>query len=850
MSPRALGSRIVDRLSSYPEWVARRFRSILVVVGVLSVAGSLLAASLPLRTEFSWLLPDDRPSVVALRELTARKPSSAVIEVGIASPSPAATKRFADDLAAALRVRVPTDLIRSVQADDGELRGFVWEHRHLYAPLADLERVRDSLKERIADEEAKANPLLVDLDDTPKASKTSAFSDLRARLDELKRDADEPAFVGEAGRLRMLVVRCPFGDTEPEKGKLVLDALAATVADLGPTRYDPKLVVGYAGDPVSAALEHELIIRDVAVSALMCLALVIGVLLIAFRAPRAVLALTLTLAAGCALTFGLTRLWVGHLNSSTAFLGSVVAGNGINFGIILLARYLEERRRGGDHQPSLRTAILRTAGPTVVAAVAAGTAYLSLTITSFRGFSEFGIIAGSGMVLCWALSFSLLPALLTLFDRRAPLARARPPNSGSIAMAPLLRSRILRTVPLLLVAVTTCLGVFGALKLSRDPFEDDLTTLRSRSYPTSEPGRWSRRLDAAFGRNQSGGFYIGARRIEDVPLIVSALGSLEQGVPPSDRVIGKVDALPLALPGSVAEQQKKIALLDEIHRLADKIGPHLDPKSDDARLLADAIPAAPLTPLSATHLPTALRRAFTENDGRVGLLIAVHPGPGFVNGSHRSMRRAVDLLRSLPLPDAVARSLQISGPEMIFVDMMAAVQHDGPRATLFSLGLVLLLLLAAFGFGRHFAVTVFALFAGVLGMLGIMAIAHVKLNFLSFIAIPITIGIGVDYPFNVAARLRNERPGERWGRGLLETGGAVILCSATTAIGYAVLLLSDTGAIRSFGLAAVLGELTCIVAGVVSVPSLLLLFSRFRNDAGADAEANGEEDPIACSSRS
>ena len=37
---------------------------------------------------------------------------------------------------------------------------------------------------------------------------------------------------------------------------------------------------------------------------------------------------------------------VGHLNANTAFLGSIVVGNGINVSIILTARYLEERRRG------------------------------------------------------------------------------------------------------------------------------------------------------------------------------------------------------------------------------------------------------------------------------------------------------------------------------------------------------------------------------------------------------------------------------------------------------------------------------------------------------------------------
>src|SRR5262249_59591645 len=98
-------------------------------------------ATLPLRTEFSALLPEGQPSVVALRRLMERKPANAVVELGVASPSPEATRRFAGDLVRELRHTMPADLVREIDDDDGVLRSFVWKNRHLYAPLADLRRV-------------------------------------------------------------------------------------------------------------------------------------------------------------------------------------------------------------------------------------------------------------------------------------------------------------------------------------------------------------------------------------------------------------------------------------------------------------------------------------------------------------------------------------------------------------------------------------------------------------------------------------------------------------------------------------------------------------------------------------
>ena len=55
-----------------------------------------------------------------------------------------------------------------------------------------------------------------------------------------------------------------------------------------------------------------------------------------------------------------------------------------------------------------------------------------------------------------------------------------------------------------------------------------------------------------------------------------------------------------------------------------------------------------------------------------------------------------------------------------------------------------------------------------------------------------------------------------------ETGGAVVLCSLTTTLGYLALMLSTNQAITSFGLAAAAGEIGCIVAAVLVLPAALV----------------------------
>jgi predicted RND superfamily exporter protein len=109
------------------------------------------------------------------------------------------------------------------------------------------------------------------------------------------------------------------------------------------------------------------------------------------------------------------------------------------------------------------------------------------------------------------------------------------------------------------------------------------------------------------------------------------------------------------------------------------------------------------------------------------------------------------------------------------------------------------------------------------------------INFLDFVALPITVGIGIDYAVNIAARDRLDGPGQA--RQVLHTvGGAVALSSYTTIVGYGTLLLSQNRAIRSFGGAAILGEATCLTTALVLAPALLWVLATRPGATAARAE--------------
>jgi predicted RND superfamily exporter protein len=156
---------------------------------------------------------------------------------------------------------------------------------------------------------------------------------------------------------------------------------------------------------------------------------------------------------------------------------------------------------------------------------------------------------------------------------------------------------------------------------------------------------------------------------------------------------------------------------------------------------------------------------------------------------------------------------------VLFADVLQQIQKDGPVITgVATLALVALVLLVV-GRSRRSVAVLVATGAGSLAMVAVCACVGLKITFLDFVALPITLGLGIDYAINVADRAAKSDPVVA----LRSTGGTVFVCSLTTIIGYASLLVSDNLSIRGFGLASLIGEITCVIAALVLVPAIIAL---------------------------
>ncbi|MFA9469895.1 MAG: RND family transporter [Deltaproteobacteria bacterium] len=813
----------IEKLADFQ---TRRPFVILLLAAVISVVSFFFARNLGLDSRFIALLPEDRPSVQDLDEVRERVRALSSLTVAVQSPSGdvEAMRRYVRDLAARLE-ELPPDEVGVVDWNVGAYDDFVRDHKHLYASLDILERLRDALQDRHDTERLKNNPLWVDL------LEDDEREDIDDILDELEAESDEGEeksqkfpdgyYQHEDGDLVAMFVRSQIGGDANAAGRIIGRA-QAEIDNLNPTSYGPDLKVTLSGDVIIADEEQQAIAEELILATAITVTTVLLLIVLFFGRPRSVVLLGAGLVPAVLATFAVADFTVDSLNTSTAFLGSIIIGNGVNPNIIWLSRYFEERRRGSDVHDALLGAHQNTWLATMIASGAAALAYGSLMITEFRGFRDFGIIGGVGMVFCWVSAMLVLPAAVAAYERFRPfpVGKERMRRWGHYSDA---FAAIAGRIPRSVVAASLVLSLLSAVLVTyaflQDPFEYDFRNLRSvREEGHSEARRVQWHVNDILSSSEQGrGIAILLDSLDDVPIIEEQLDAM-----PSSIHAGHYSLFEF-LPEDAPE---KVTLLHEIRELCIDIREYIEDE-ETLQKIDDNIPPKIIEIPTIDDLPDEVALRFAEKDGTRGRIMMVQESEEFSTWDGRYLVHWAEALRALRMSNGSRPPLAGGAP--VFADLIAAVYEDMPKAIGAAFFATVVLVLVSFRRRRDSLLSIMALLMGILWMAGAMAGLGMKLNFLNFVAFPITFGNGVDYSINVMRRYRlEEQAGNK--EPILSavrlSGGAVVLCSLTTIVGYTSLYVSANQAMNSFGLAMAISEVTCLVAAVLTMPAVMIMLTR------------------------
>jgi predicted RND superfamily exporter protein len=606
----------------------------------------------------------------------------------------------------------------------------------------------------------------------------------------------------------------------------LLASVDRAIRAVGPAKFHSQMKIEYSGHIPIALDEHAAVRDDLSLASLTCISLVLLVIYLYFRRFAVLLVIGAPAVLGLLLSLALARYTIHYLNANTAFLTSIILGNGINTPIILLARFGEERRNGIAVREALSTALAATLPATLTAMAAASIAYGSLLSTSLRGLQQFGLVGGAGMLLVWLMTFLLVPPLVIFGERLRPGLLTPRPNLWRRPFAAL--GRRVASAPLaagVLVLAATAAALVPAWRYARDPLEYNFENLRTNDPEVAR--KWSVMYELGMGNVGAGHIARDGVVLVDDPAqadpVADALRKQDQAKG-AKSVLETVRTLNQMLP---SDQPAKLEILARIRSKIDRNLDRLDdPDGSERREAMAWRPPDTLHALTVPDLPHRIRENFTEVDGTIGRFVGIDADPGrYVEGDGRELIR---LSRALEV-DALGKHWVAAATSTVFAGMLETIVADGPRLMLLALVGVMLLVLASFGL-RGAPMVLVPLAIGVAWLVALLGMERLKLNFVNFVAVPITLGVGVDYAANLWARLRRE-PGTSLGQVIADTGSAVALCSLTTIIGYSSLLLARNRALQSFGKVADLGEITCLCAALIALPSLVWLARRARGNA-------------------
>ena len=631
-----------------------------------------------------------------------------------------------------------------------------------------------------------------------------------------------------------------YGDLQP--GGRATEAIRATVEKLGLTP-DKGVRVRLTGSVALADEEFATVADGAALNGVVTILVVLLLLWLALKQARIVFAVLLNLAVGLTLTAAIGLSMVGALNLISVAFAVLFIGLGVDFGIQFAVRYRAERHASHDLDKALQGTARGVAGPLLLAAASIAAAFYSFLPTAYVGLSELGLIAGTGMIIAFLTTITLLPALLSVVK-----PAGEPAPVGWAALAPLDRFLDRRrnwVVGLTLTAVILGLPLLRNLSFDFNPL--DLRSRQAESVSTlldliADPDTSPNTIDIL--KPDLASASVLAEALGQLPE-VAKVRTLESFVPKDqDEKLALIDDASFFFentltPGQVDPAPTPAQTLEAINKTAADLSgaaAGLDsPAAAQARRLANALTALARAPqaerdevgrvlatplmttlqevrdlLTAEHvtidtLPPSLRSAWVSADGEVRIEVA----PSGDGNDNAVLRRFVDAVRKV--------APQASGGPVFIVEAAATIVKAFLEAALWSVASIALILFVTLRRWVDVALTLVPLMVAIVVTLEICVAIGLELNFANIIALPLLLGVGVAFKIYYVMAWR---AGER---NFLQSSltRAVFFSACATATAFGSLWFSHHPGTSSMGKLMALSLVTTLSAAVLFQPALL-----------------------------
>jgi len=678
---------------------------------------------------------------------------------------------------------------------------------------------------------------------------------------------DAQQLLSSGGRIGLVILKLVQRDAQGQfvHGAQAVAALRQMIAQT--QRQHPEVRIGLTGLPV---IEHdEMKSSETSMTQVSLISLVgVSLLFVAgFGGWRHPLLAMISLTVGTAWAMGYITLAIGHLNILSSAFAVILIGQGIDFSMYYVAKYLELRKRIASTRQALVQTIA-TVGPGVATgAITTAVAFFMAGLTEFTGVAELGIIAGGGILLCWIAGMTLLPAMIHLADTHFPSGHVPQPVDVRSWLDPLLRR------PGRLLAACCAITVVLAYGLGRLNYDYNLLHLQARGLESVElEQKLLRHTDynASFALSiASDPSELLARKqrflalpcVKRVEEIVSLFPSeVESKRPQVEALHRRLEALlpfvtsggPPPIPAPHPDELIRVLLQaqqamagsprfaefqDLAHRAMATLQ-RLAPAECQARLAAfqQRLGAELLGRLAGLHavsnpqppnladLPASLVSRFVSPGGRHLMKVYCAGDVWDID----TMKQFVAAVRSVD-PNATGNPLQI-------YEASNQMRRSYEEAALYALLIIVPVVFLDFRSVGYTLLALLPLGVGMLQMFGLMGLLEIPLNPANMIVLPLILGIGIDAGVHVVHDYRAQRGPYRVSP---STASAVVINSLTNMAGFGSLMFASHRGLQSLGRVLTLGLTCCLFTALVMLPAMLSLRSRrLASQAGMHEQAH------------
>lgn len=665
---------------------------------------------------------------------------------------------------------------------------------------------------------------------------------------------------------RILVVQPILDFQSLQPAKAAVEALRTAIAEL-PGEIQASTRIAITGDPVLRTEELKSVSQGIELSALVSLLLISGLLIMGLRHWQFVLTALVSLLSSVVLTGGFAALVFGALNLVSIAFTVLLIGLGIDFAIHLILNYQEQIDRGADHRVAMNEAMQDVGPALVLAAITTSAAFFAFIPTKFSGIAQLGVISGVGVLIACAVSFTLIPLMLSLLPgikpRPVPLSHGRN-----------IKDRLLRRFAAPAAVIAVLVGLLGVTQLGQVRFDADPMNLRDPASPGVKAFQllFDRAQDAPYRLNYlAPDLDTALDFVKDVtqkPSVLRAV-TLTSFVPnDQDIKLAEIDFLagdlafvltadgrtdPVGRAEAMAargtSEEAVAALLKGAHSVALSDAGSVRGRAAERlyKALMDFAPRAQADPALYDVLDRQLLRFFPTQIERLRKQMTA--GPVDLSSLPSDIRRRYmtndGKVRVEVLPKEDVRDI---GARRIFVDDVASVSPDlsGAAFSVMQAGdivagamiqatltaLVLATLLIFFMVRRlGFVLIILAplvLAAVLTAATGVLI--GLPFNFANVIVLPLLIGLGVDSAIHLVMRAEHLSEAGKSVSAVYNTSTprAVIFSALTTIGSFGSLSLSSHRGTASMGELLMIAIAFVLLASLVVLPGLMQLVAAFR----------------------